>query len=57
MSATKEAKETKETKAADLAALLGTETMSLAELRSAVDDLTLARAWANGDIEFGRRSY
>lgn len=50
--ATKEPK-----KATDLAAALGVGKVPLSELRQKVDDVTLARAWAAGDIEFGHRKY
>lgn len=41
----------------DLAAMLGTDEVPLDDLRKRVDDLTLARAWAAGDIEFGHAPY
>lgn len=49
---------TKDTGAADIKGILGMEAVPLDQLRGAgVDDLTIARAWAAGDIEFGRRAY
>jgi hypothetical protein len=44
-------------KPADIAAVLGVETMPLDELRKKVPELAIARAWAAGDIEFGHRPY
>ncbi len=41
----------------DLKALLGMETMPLEEVRATVGDLELAKAWAAGEIEIGRRAY
>lgn len=54
---TKEATKAAANPSADLAAVLGAETLPLAEVRRAVDDLTIAKAWAAGLIEFGHRLY
>lgn len=44
--------------ATDLKELLGMDAVPLDEVRgSGVPDLLLARAWAAGEIEFGRRAY
>ena len=42
---------------ADLASTLGIDVMPLAELAKQMSALDIARAWAAGEIEFGRRSY
>jgi len=41
----------------DVRALLGMEAMPLDEVRAVVGDLELAKAWASGDIEIGRRAH
>jgi hypothetical protein len=52
MSATAEAPAT-----SDIVALLEDREMSLLELASVVDAKVIAKAWAGGMIEFGRRKY
>lgn len=45
------------TTATDIATALGIEEMPLSDLRKLVSDLDIARSWAAGDIEFGRRQH
>lgn len=42
------------TKSSNIAAILGVETMPLTKLRELGNDLDIAKAWAAGEIEFGR---
>lgn len=44
-------------KARDLASVLGVEEMLLEALRAQVPDLDIAKAWADGRIEFGHQQY